>query len=210
MSSTWDSYAEAARQLDAVRAIENARTAGIRTAVIEMSDHAGQLDQQLQEQRGKLTELGRTLNLRIPKLEPISPAEPVTEPAPALNGVATAISRVDRLATSAADRARYPALLPRWPAFARNLLIYAIAAAGVLIAQVAQFWDLLHDERAPEPNPVVVLGVLPSLGFLAGYLVATIGGRARVSDRKPAAHWQLGALLCFFAGPVAIASLLFT
>ena len=123
----WGAYAQLARELDAVRAAEAARTAGIRQAVAQMSEHADGLEARLQAQQVSLTQLGRQLRFRTGKLQ-ADKIEPVVEPAPLLSEVAADIDRVDQEANEAADRGRYPALLPRWSSFTRNLLIYGVAA----------------------------------------------------------------------------------
>ncbi len=213
--SGWDAYVELARELDAVRAAEAARTAGIRQAVAQMSEHADGLEGRLRVQQANLTQLGRQLRFRTGKLD-AEKVEAVIEPAPLLSEVAAGIDVVDKEANEAADRGRYPAILPRWSSFSRNLLVYAVAAAGVLAAQYYAFRssDLGQDGDASQvgsgsgPNPVVVLFLLPLVGFVLGYLAASFAGRPRVAESRVRLNPRLGFLLCFGVGPLAFAWLM--
>jgi hypothetical protein len=54
--SGWDEYAELARELDAVRAAETARTDGVRVAAAQFSEQVEQLDVRLREQGTNLTQ----------------------------------------------------------------------------------------------------------------------------------------------------------
>lgn len=210
----WEAYVGLARELDAVRAAEAARTAGVHEAVAQMSEHADGLQGRLQAQGAALTNLGRTLRLRTGKLT-AAPTEPVTEPATVLSDVAAAIDEADRTANDALDRGRYAALLPRWSPGARNFLIYGLAALGVVVAQVIAFFrsDLAQD-TAPEvgsgsgPNALVVLFVIPLVGWLAGYLVASLAGRPRIAEGRVRLNPRMGLLMCFMIGPVIVGGLM--
>ena len=72
-TDSWTQYAEYARRLDAVRAEESARTAGMREAVAQMTTHADELEYRLNGQGGMLINLVTTLRFRRPKLTPIAP-----------------------------------------------------------------------------------------------------------------------------------------
>lgn len=200
---TWAEYAEAARELDAVRAAEAARTAGVRRAVAEMSEHADGLEQRLRDQGARLTGLSRALRFRVPKLTPVAPQE-TPDPAPGLSRIAAAIDLADREAVDAENRGRYPALLPRWSPFPRNLLIYGVAALGVLAAQIGAFY------RDPEsdPNPLLVLFLIPLVAYAVGYAMVGVAGRPRIDEGRVKLSPRLGLLLCFGIGPVAVAVLL--
>jgi hypothetical protein len=223
---SWLEYAEYARSLDAVRAEEAARTAGMRQGVAEMTTHADDLEARLNGQGGMLTELAATLRLRRPKLTPIAPAAPVQpaptapaaevslqksdpgtapvpavapiEPAVALSQLAGAIDRGDAEALQAATRGEYPALLPKLSGPARGLLVYGIAALMVLALQ-----GLAFSRTGSETNPIVVLFVIPLLGFAVGFLVLHVGGRTRVAQAAPEPPTRLGFVLCFLIGPLA-------
>jgi hypothetical protein len=210
----WEAYVGLARELDAVRAAEAARTAGVHQAVAQMSEHADGLQERLQAQGAALTQLGRTLRLRTGKLTP-APTEPVTEPAPLLSEVAAAIDEADRTANDALDRGRYAALLPRWSSGARNFLIYGVAALGVVIAQVIAFFrsDLGQDSAAEVgsgsgPNALVVLVVIPLVGWLIGYLAASLAGRPRIAEGRVRLNPRMGLLMCFMIGPVIVGALM--
>ena len=212
--SGWETYAQLARELDAVRAAEAARTEGVQRGVAEMSEHADGLEGRLRAQTTALTQLGRQLRIRTGKLTPAD-VGPVIEPAPLLSEIAAGIDAADREATEAADRGRYPALLPRWSPGMRNLLLYGVAAAGVLIAQVIAFGrsDLFSGERpdvgsGSGPNALIVLFVLPLIGFVIANLVARVVGRPRVAEARVQTNPRMGVLLCFAIGPLAIAALL--
>lgn len=213
-ASDWEEYCALARELDAVRAAEAARTAGIRQAVAQMSEHADGLEGRLREQGTNLTQLGRQLRLRVPKLAP-ERTEAVIEPAPELTRIADLLATADREATEAADRGRYPALLPRWPSSMRNLLIYGVAAAAVIVAQVVSFFrsDLGSGDHpdvgsGSGPNALVVLFVIPLIGFLLGYLAVSVAGRPRMAEARVRTNARLGLLLCFGIGPVIVVFLM--
>lgn len=193
----WTQYAEYARRLDAVRAEESARTAGMREAVAEMTTHADELEARLGGQGGMLTNLATILRMRRPKLTPIPP-EGVVDPPIALSQLAGAIDRADVEARQAATRGEYPALLPGLSGTARSLLVYGIAALVVL-----GFQGLAFSRAGTETNPIMVLFVIPLVGFVIGYLVLSIGGRTRVVGAAPNASTRLGFLLCFLIGPLA-------
>jgi hypothetical protein len=211
--SGWDQYAELARELDAVRAAEAARTDGVRQAAAEMTGRADELETRLREQGTNLSQLGRRLRLRVPKLAP-EKTEAVTEPAPEISRIADLMATADREATEAADRGRYPALLPRWPAGARNLLIYGVAAGLVIIAQMVSFFrsDLGSDQpdvgSGSGPNALVVLFVIPLIGWVVGYLLASAAGRTRLEEDQVKTSPKLGFLLCFGIGPVIVVALM--
>jgi len=199
--SAWEQYVGLAQRLDAVRAEEAARTGAIRAGVAEMSEHADQLEQRLREQGGHLAGLASHLRLRAPKLDPI-PVQGHIDPAPALRDIAQAIDRTDREARRAAERGQHPALLPRWPNGMRNFLLYGVAAAAVLAAQIAAFY------RDSSPNAIVVLFVVPLIGYILGTIAVSIAARPRVADTKVRSSPRLGLLLCFGIGPIAVAVLL--
>jgi len=210
----WEDYVGLARELDAARAAEAARTAGVHQGVAQMSEHADGLQERLQAQGAALTQLGRTLRLRTGKLTP-APTEPVTEPAPLLSDVAAAIDEADRTANDALDRGQYPALLPRWPAGARNFLVYGVAAVGVVIAQVISFFRSdLAQESSPDvgsgsgPNALVVLFVIPVIGFAIGYVAANLAGRPRIVGSKVQLNPFMGFVLCLLIGPAVVAGLM--
>jgi hypothetical protein len=210
----FEQYAELARELDAVRAAEAARTAGVRQAAAEMSERAAGLEEHLRVQGTNLTQLARRLRLRVPKLAP-EHTEAVTEPAPELTRIADLMTDADRQANEALDRGQYPALLPRWPASMRNLLIYGVAAGAVIVAQVVAFFrsDLASSDQpdvgsGQGPNALVVLFFIPLLGFLLGYVAASAAGRTRLEGDKVRANPRMGLLLCFAIGPAIVVALM--
>jgi hypothetical protein len=212
--SGWDEYAELARELDAVRAAETARTDGVRVAAAQFSEQVEQLDVRLREQGTNLTQLGRRLRLRVPKLAP-EQTEAVIEPAPELTRITDLMATADREANEAADRGRYPALLPRWPAGMRNLLIYGIAASAVIVAQMVSFFrsDLASGDQpdvgsGSGPNALVVLFLIPLAGFVLGLLAANVAGRTRLEEDQVKTSPRLGFLLCFGIGPVIVVALM--
>jgi hypothetical protein len=194
---SWAQYAEYARRLDAVRAEESARTAGMREAVAQMTTHADELEARLRGQGGMLTNLATTLRLRRPKLTPLPP-EGTIDPPIALSQLAGAIDRGDVAARQAATRGEYPALFPGLSGVMRSVVIYGVAALVVL-----GFQGLAFMRTGTETNPIMVLFVIPLIGFVVGYLVLSIGGRTRVAQEAPDSHTRLGFLLCFLIGPLA-------
>jgi hypothetical protein len=132
-----------------------------------------------------------------PKLTPIPPEGPI-DPPTGLSQVAGTIDRGDAEATQAATRGEYPALLPGMSGMARGLVVYGIAALVVLGLQALAF-----SRTGTETNPIVVLFILPLIGFGIGFLVLGIGGRTRVAQAAQTSPTRMGFLLCFLIGPVA-------
>jgi hypothetical protein len=219
-SDGWAQYAEYARRLDAVRAEEQARTAGMREGVAEMSAHADDLQARLNGQGGMLTNLATILQLRRPKLTPIEP-EGFVDPSTELGQVARAIDLGDQEARRADVRGHQAALLPAMSGLLRSLVVYGSAAALVLLLQALEFL-----RAGKDTNGFAVLFVIPLLGFVVGFVVLALGSRVRVTElpetsasgivnrtqaaqlaaRKAAAapRTRLGALLCFGIGPLAL------
>jgi hypothetical protein len=194
----WAQYAEYARFLDAVRAEESARTAGMREAVAQMTAHADDLEARLRGQGEMLTTtLATSLRLRPPKLTPLPP-EGVIDPPIALSQLAAAIDRGDVEARQAATRGQFPALLPGLSGTMRGLLVYALAALAILGLQ-----GLAFSRSGTETNPIMVLFVIPLMGFVLGYLVLRLGSRTRMTQPPPNLLTRLGFLLCFLIGPLA-------
>jgi hypothetical protein len=204
----WAQYAEYARRLDAVRAEELARTAGMREAVAVMSTHADQLEARLNGQGGMLGNLASTLRLRRPKLTAI-PAEGFVEPSTALGDVGRLIDVGDVESRRAAERGHYPALLPTLSATWRSVAVYGTAALVILMLQLLAARPLLRSaaERAAHPNddPSALkdLFVIPLICFAVAFVVLAVGGRSRVSQPSPTSSTRLGLVLCLGIGPLA-------
>jgi hypothetical protein len=205
-SDGWARYEEYARRLDAVRAEETARTAGMREGVAQMSAHAEELQARLNGQGQMLSNLAVTLRLRRPKLTPLTPEQPPQdpdqapaplEPAPALSRVASMMDTGDREARAAATRGEYPMLLPKLSLRGRNLLVYGLAALAVLALQGRAF-----AQDGAKTSPISVLFLFPLIGFAVAYLVLRIGSRTRVSQEPPDLSPRLGFVLCFLIGPI--------
>lgn len=215
-SDGWAQYADFARRLDAVRAEEMARTAGMRQAVAEMTTHADELEMRLNGQGGMLLDLASQLRLRRPRLTPIVPGEqpsgqPVAkgeqltakpaeklEPATGLSQLAGIIDRGDTEANLAASRGSYAALLPQQSERVRSLIVYGIAALVILA-----FQGLAFVRDGTDTNPIMVLFLIPLIGFVLGYLVVSIGSRTRVVQPVSNLYTRMGFLLCFLIGPLA-------
>jgi hypothetical protein len=221
-SDGWVQYADYVRRLDAVRAEEMARTAGMRAAVAEMTTEADTLEARLNGQGGMLIGLAGELRMRKPKLTPLrleatpdkksgqisdlksdgkqdEKPEERLDPAPGLSQLARIIDRGDAEARLAGSRGAYPALLPRQPEWLRCLIVYGIAALAIVALQGLAFL-----QRGTETNPIMVLFLIPLIGFVVGYLVLSIGSRTRVTQPVAAnLHTRMGFLLCFLIGPLA-------
>jgi hypothetical protein len=130
--------------------------------------------------------------------EAAAPEEAHIEAATALSQLAGTIDRGDSEARQAATRGEYPALLPGMSGIGRGLLVYGIAALVVLGLQALAF-----SRTGTETNPIVVLFILPLIGFGIGFLVLGIGGRTRVAQAAQTSPTRMGFLLCFLIGPVA-------
>lgn len=218
-SESWTQYAEYARRLDAVRAEELARTAGMRASVAEMSSHADELQARLNGQGQMMTTLAGTLRLRRPKLMPIAP-EGFVEPATDLSRVAAVIDRGDLESRRASDRGYYPVLLPKSSALVRSVVVYGVAALVVLLLQGLAF---LHAHQ--NTNGFTVLFVYPLIGFVLGFIVLQVGSRTRIAQppqpvgrvrpgQKPpkpdGPRTRLGLVMCFGVGPAALLVVLAT
>jgi hypothetical protein len=194
----WSRYAELARRLDEVRAEEVARTAGMREAVAEMSAHADQLEARLRGQGAMLTRLATALRLRLPRLDPVTPAreEGPLDPATGLARLAGVIDRGDLEAQRAGNRGERAGLLPGIGARTRSWIVYLAAALLVLIVQLPFIRG-----NVPRLDLLVVL-VIPGIGFLIAFLLLRVGGRSRVDLKAPEVPARLGFALCFAIGPV--------
>lgn len=196
----WLQYTELARRLDAVRAEELARTAGMRQGVAEMTSHADELEARLRGQAGMLMNLATILRLRRPKLDPI-PLDGFVDPPTALAHVAGTIDRGDTESKQAAERGYYPLLFPKMPGIARNLVVYGSAALLVLI-----FQGLAFRAGGTGTSPLLVLFLIPLIGFVPAYLLLAIGARTRVAQAAaPSRSTRLGFVMCFAIGPLAAA-----
>jgi hypothetical protein len=200
----WTEYAEYARRLDAVRAEEVARTAGMREGVAAMSEHADTLQARLNGQGGMLLNLAGELRLRRPKLTPIPP-EGFIEPATALGDVGRSIDLGDAEARRAADRGQFAALLPNLSAGMRGFVVYGAAALVILLFQGVSF-----ARSGQHTNAVIVLFLIPLIGFVIGYAVLALGSRTRMVTAAGGVHARWGFVLCFAVGPAALLVVLAT
>jgi hypothetical protein len=193
----WTKYAEYARTLDSVRAEGLARAAGTRKAIAEMSTHADELQARLNGQGGWLIKLASELHWRRPKLQPIVP-EGFVEPSTELSHVGEAIDVGDLEGRRAAERGKFPALLPDISPTARSLVVYGLAATLVVLLQALAF-----NHTGMDTNPFLVLFVIPLIGFVIGFVVLALGGRSRLTRVALNQRTRLGFLLCFGIGPIA-------
>jgi hypothetical protein len=198
MTDAWAGYAALARELDDVRATEQSRTEGGRVAVAQMTQHADELQARLNAQHEGLVGLGQQLRLRMPGAAPIQPDGPVN-PATDLAKAAAAIDEADREAMAAAERGRFPALLPRWSPLSRASAVYGIAAALIVIAQVLAF-----SRKGSNTSGPLVLFLIPAMGYAVAYLTLKLGAHTRVSQATPKIYPRFGLLLCFLIGPGSI------
>ena len=202
-SRGWAEYAEYARRLDEVRAQENARTAGIREGVAEMSEHADALRGRLEQQRRGMTAFAQKVKLPAPTGAGPHP-EGHVEPQTDLARVAQLLDAAEREGTAAIERANRPNLLPRSGAGMRGFAVFGLAALVIMVVQLVGF-------STTNNNPDFLrYGVfVPLLGFVAALLVVRQGNRARNPDVQPAAlPTRMGLLLCFGALPVLFGILL--
>ena len=198
MTDGWAGYTELARDLDGVRASEQARVEGARAGLAEMTQHAGELQVRADEQNEALVGLGRFLRLKMPKAAPFQPAGPV-EPHEDLAKAAAALDRADIEANQAAARGQRPSLLPDWSAFNRAAAVYGAAAGIILIGQAVAF-----SRSGSSTSGFLFLFVIPAVAFLAAYLTLRFGSQTRVKQPEPKTYTRLGLLTCFLAGPVVV------
>jgi len=196
-SRGWADYAGYARRLDEIRAQENARTAGIREGVAEMSDHADALRARLDQQRRGMTAFAEKTRLSVPSGSGEQPPEPV-EPQTDLSRVATLIDAAERQGADAIARAGRPNLLPGQRPGLRGFVVFGLAALAIMVVQLVSF---IVSGNNPDFLRIGVL--VPLLGFVVAALVLRQGNRARNPD-VPAAPVpvRMGLLLCFGALPL--------
>ena len=205
MSEGWVRYAELARELDAARVQESARTAGMREAAAEMFGHSGELEARLNGQRGMLQNLAQELRLRTPDLTPSIPGGDA-DPATSLAQVAGAIDRSDKAARAAAERGQYAGFLPGLSAAGRSFVVYGTGALVVLLIQIPQ-WMHLVDSTAEDtagPSFVLMMILLPALAFVIAYIVLSFGARTRMATARQRARTRMGLLMCFGIGPLGL------
>lgn len=200
---SWSEYTDVARQLDAVRAADAARTAATRAAVAEMTTHADELETRLKGQQPKLLELAGALRFRLKDLSP-TPVEELVDPATGLRTVAEAIDKTDAEAERAAARGKLPALWPRMPGGLRNLVLYGLAALGALGVQALIFYraSVANPDGELDVNPAVVLFLVPLIAYGIGCLAVSLAARPRIAQGRAELNRLLGLVLCFFIGPV--------
>ncbi len=203
MTEGWARYAELAREIDAVRVREQARTAGLHQATAEMSQHADELEARLNGQRGMLQNLAKELRIRVPDFTPSMPGGEV-DPATSLAQVAGAIDRGDAAARSAAERGQYAGFLPGLSAASRSLVIYGIAALAVLLIQIPKWMGLVDTKKSPAPSFIGTMILLPGLAFGIAYAVLTFGTRTRVATARERVRARMGFLMCFGIGPLGL------
>lgn len=204
MTEGWLRYAELAREIDAVRARENARTAGLRAAAAQMSQQADELEARLNGQRVMLTNLATHLRIRTPDFTPSVPSGKV-DPATGLARVAGAIDRGDKAARAAAERGQYAGFLPGLSTAGRSFVVYEIAALVVLLIQIPQWVDLVDSTKnSAGPSFVGVMILLPAIAFGIAYAVMSFGTGTRMSGTKQRARTRMGFLMCFGVGPLGL------
>jgi hypothetical protein len=202
-SRGWAEYAEYARRLDEVRAQENARTAGIREGVAEMSEHADALHAQLEQQRRGMTAFAQQMKFTAPTGAGVLPVDRV-EPQTDLARVAQLHDAAEQQGTAAVDRANRPNLLPRSGARIRGFAVFGVTALVIMIVQLVGF-------STTNNNPDFLrYGVLvPLLGFVVALLVLRKGNQARNPDvPNDPLPTRMGLLLCFGALPILFGLLL--
>ncbi|GLY27867.1 hypothetical protein [Kineosporia sp. NBRC 101731] len=193
----WAEYAEYARRLDSVRAEENARTAGIREGVAQMSEHADELVALLDNQRYHLTAFAQKAKLTFPPGAG-TPPEGRVEPQTDLARVAQLIDEAESQGADAHNRAIRPNLLPGLSGGLRGFVVFGVTA---LVIMAVQFVGFATTGNNPD---FLRYGVLvPLVGFGAASLLLRVGNKGRDPDLAPApVPTRLGLLMCFGALPV--------
>ncbi|GAB6901438.1 hypothetical protein [Kineosporia succinea] len=193
----WAEYAEYARRLDAVRAEENARTAGIREGVAEMSEHADELLARLENQRYHMTAFASKAKLRPPVGPGPVPEGPV-EPQTDLARVAQLLDAAEVEGAAAHNRAIRPNLLPGLGGGTRGFVVFGVTALVIMLVQFIGFATTGNN-----PDFIRYGVVVPLIGFVVASVALKLGNRSR--DPEVAASpvpTRLGLLLCFGALPV--------
>lgn len=202
-SRGWAEYAGYARRLDEIRAQENARTAGIREGVAEMSEHADALHARLEQQRRGMTAYAHKVRLNAPTGSGEVPQEPV-EPQTDLSRVAELIDEAELQGAESINRAGRPNLFPGSGPGLRGFVVFGIAALAIMLVQLVQFLVSGND-----PNFLAIGVVTPLIGFLAGIGVLKFGNQARNPDVPSApVPVRMGLILCFITLPLLLGLLL--
>ena len=192
----WQQYVLLLRQLDAERAAEQARTAAHREAAQSVVSTLERLGPRVIEQGGELSELATRLGLHRPRLAALPPAAEVA-PDQVARATQEALDRADAAARAAAELGQRAAFLPRWPARARNAVIYLAWALAALLVQGYMIRD-------GSGSGLLVLIVIPLVTFLGALVMVGTLGRIRLSARKPERSARMGALICFGLFPLGV------
>ncbi|MGH3648741.1 MAG: hypothetical protein ACRDTM_16395 [Micromonosporaceae bacterium] len=178
---SWQRYSALARQLEAVRRNETARTAGQRQEVESGRTALSQLVDRLTEQQTALTESAALLRVRMPLIDP-APSTAITAQ-DALSQAHAAAELSDQQREQAVARAHAPRFMPGASTVVRNAAVYAIcAAAALLLSTIMQ--AAIGDT---DPTTVMLWSLLglPMVAFFVGYLLIGIVCTPRIPPKPP-------------------------
>jgi hypothetical protein len=206
-------YAALLRQLDQVRAGDEAMAESWRRSADSMNAVAEEIGPIIMEHSQQLEMLARRLRMRVMHLG----AQKITEeidPVEALDTAKDLTNQTAFLANEAKRLGSQAAFLPTWRPAYRNFLVYLACAVVTGILQYALF--LLHDNN---PSSLVILFLLPFVSWVTGLTLIRYYGQPAIPP-DPATRRQqfrvgmppppdpmtrsprLGILLCLGTFPI--------
>jgi hypothetical protein len=196
----WERYTMLLRELDAVRAAEESRTAESRQERTNLLRAGEELEPFLIEQGHELGNLAERLRLRRPELSAADPKQVPLKDTPQ-DCLTTAYAQGDQaavLANKAEQMGHVPAFMPRFAASTRNFMIYAMCAAGLA---AVQFLTMMMNNGHP-PFGVMIF-IFPAVAFGIGLYLARVWGSAPLAkDPVIETSWRMGLIMCYVTGPV--------
>jgi len=204
-------YAALLRELDRVRAGDEARTESWRRSAASMNAVAEEIGPMIVEHGQQLEMLGRQMRMKVVRTGAQRIAEEV-DPVEALNTAKDLTNQTAVLANEARRQGTLPAFLPTWRPAYRNFLIYLACAVATGALQYALF--LVNDNNPPA---LLVLFVLPLVSWIAGLTVIRYYGQPAIPPDPASRRFRvgmppppdpmtrsprMGVLLCFGAFPI--------
>lgn len=203
--TAYDDYLAALRELDAVRADQEAALAARRSQLAGMNTTVDHLRQRLSQQSGRLHELAAGCKLPPPpsQLAPLPRGGPIGDPSQTLTAAAGDVEAADAAYQEARYLAHRATVLPRWRADDRNGLIYGVFALLSLVVQGVVLASAAGTEQFSELfGPFAICLVLPAVAWVAGYITIGVASRpllgveAVSADGKLPRNPKLGAVIC--------------
>ncbi|HEY1175562.1 MAG TPA: hypothetical protein VGF17_05350 [Phytomonospora sp.] len=198
MSSAWDDYLAAARDLARLRTDDTTRGSQRETWVGARRAELAEIGTNLTRQRTSLENVATVARMPL-KFEP-QPAPHLAgaDVAEVLRGAREDAAAADALVTETDYLAHRPPLLPRWRVDERNAVIYGVYALFALLVQVGVLVNASarEDTWAGRGWVAFLCFATPLLAFALGWLTIGVAGRPRLGDDKPVRNPRLGLIVC--------------